>query len=108
MSDDRRSILFSSQNTQDVEQISERADTLAIASRFFPPDEAAAVAADPACFFRLWTRREAYLKALGVGISGIGLPIPADYFIRDVEAAPGYAAAVACEKPGIIRTATPG
>jgi 4'-phosphopantetheinyl transferase len=85
----------------DVERVSERADAVSLALRFFPPEEAAAVAADPACFLRIWTRREAYLKALGIGIRGIRSPIPAGFFVADLDAGPGYAAAVACERNGM-------
>jgi 4'-phosphopantetheinyl transferase len=53
------------------------ADTRAIAERFFAPDEAAAVAAsgapgsaaEAATFRALWTLKEAYIKALGRGLS---------------------------------------
>lgn len=48
-----------------------------LASRFFSPDEAAQVLALPAeerapAFFRVWTRKEAFLKAKG---TGLGLPL---------------------------------
>lgn len=55
----------------DVEQC--RDNNLAIARRFFQPDEhAALLAQEPhrqqAFFYRLWTAKEAYLKALGTGL----------------------------------------
>jgi 4'-phosphopantetheinyl transferase len=58
----------------DVEQIRAERATLAVARRFFAPTEAAAVAAAaPAeralTFFRCWTRKEAYVKARGEGLS---------------------------------------
>jgi 4'-phosphopantetheinyl transferase len=88
-----------------------------LAARFFADDERRLVAgaADPgAAFVRLWTRKEALLKATGEGIAG-GLasaralpPAGADptaplrvvrggreWTIADVDAPPGYAAAVA-------------
>ena len=58
----------------DVERIRQVKDAQAIASRFFSPNEAhwlrrqSPDALDP-CFFRLWTRKEAVLKATGEGIS---------------------------------------
>jgi 4'-phosphopantetheinyl transferase len=88
-----------------------------LAARFFTDDERRMVAgaADPgATFVRLWTRKEALLKATGEGITGglasaPVLPLPgADpsaplqverggrgWTITDVDAPPGYAAAVA-------------
>ncbi len=57
----------------DVEEIRPMHDLHGLARRFFAPAEAAALAALPealqtAAFFRCWTRKEAYLKALGDGI----------------------------------------
>lgn len=58
----------------DLEEIRPQDDLLALANRFFAPPEQAAVAAAPpaerpATFFRVWTRKEAYLKACGDGLS---------------------------------------
>lgn len=58
----------------DVERI-RRARTLAVARRYFSADEAAWLEALPAdeqdsAFFRLWTLKEAAVKALGTGLAG--------------------------------------
>lgn len=54
----------------DVEPVDRRAHYAEIAARHFSPDEAARVAAEGApAFFRLWTLREAYLKATGEGLA---------------------------------------
>ncbi|MBQ7219019.1 MAG: 4'-phosphopantetheinyl transferase superfamily protein, partial [Ruminococcus sp.] len=55
----------------DVEKLPEK-DYLKIAERFYHPNEREYVkrAADPArAFTHIWTRKEAYLKQLGIGIS---------------------------------------
>lgn len=58
----------------DVEPVRPLPEAEGIASRFFAPEERLARVACAACerdeaFLRLWTRKEAYLKALGVGLS---------------------------------------
>lgn len=58
----------------DVEQVRRDADLEAIARRFFSGREQSQLAALPAeekvdAFFRCWTRKEAYIKATGDGLS---------------------------------------
>ena len=58
----------------DIEQIRPMPELLSIAMRFFSPKEyAELVSLEPACrtvaFFNCWTRKEAYLKATGAGLS---------------------------------------
>jgi 4'-phosphopantetheinyl transferase len=83
----------------DIEQV-RAIDGHAIARRYLPAPEAAAVSADPGVFFRVWTRREAYLKCIGIGLRGIRDEIPPGVFVADLEPGPGYAAAVVAEAPG--------
>lgn len=81
----------------DVEQI--RADFASedIAARFFAPEECAKLKTlplhqRPDAFFSCWTRKEAYIKARGKGLS-----IPLDSF--EVAFAPG-------EKPALVQVKT--
>jgi len=58
----------------DIERVRPRARALELATRFFAPDETAMLAALPADalldgFLRLWTAKEAVLKAHGGGLS---------------------------------------
>lgn len=58
----------------DLERVRPFSDEMGLAERFFAPREAAALRALDArrrteTFFRLWTRKEAYLKAHGLGLS---------------------------------------
>jgi 4'-phosphopantetheinyl transferase len=64
----------------DVESIERNGETLGIADRFFSPSEATSLRSLPAGdqhhrFFHLWTLKEAYIKA-----RGMGLALPLDQF----------------------------
>jgi len=54
----------------DVELPRRQRDVGSIAARYFSPDESRWVGTEPRRFFMLWVLKEAYLKALGVGLSG--------------------------------------
>lgn len=87
----------------DVEQHRVIPDIASLARRYFTPREASLVDDDGREFFRLWARKEAWIKA-----QGGGLAIPLDsvdlsgdtpgWFIEDLSIAPGYSAAIA--RPG--------
>lgn len=80
----------------DIEQVRPTVDFRAIATRFFPPDEAAQ-AETAEQFFRVWTRREAYLKAVGCGFAELKDPIRAGWTVQSLDAGEGWAAAVSSE-----------
>ena len=107
----------------DVEQIRDVA-VARLAARFYAPAEQAALAAlAPAAartvFFRLWTCKEAYLKATGTGVSRplaeVAVALAGDeprlavtgdagatsrWTLREIDAGQGYAAALAAEGRG--------
>jgi 4'-phosphopantetheinyl transferase len=95
----------------DVERIRHLPDAGPIAARWFPAGVRALVEASPPedrdrTFFACWTRLEARVKAAGTGI--VDLPHPdTRWWIADLEAPAGYAAAVAVEGgPATIRCFT--
>lgn len=111
----------------DVEHVRQGAEFSRIAERFFTSKEAEALRNCPAhihaeAFFRCWTRKEAFIKASGKGFAlGLGSfevsiePGDSDallgasgdpaalqrWHLADVDAAAGFAAAVAVEQRGL-------
>ena len=109
----------------DVEQLRVGRDFSGLANRFFSAEESAALhqlsePARPAAFYRAWTRKEAYLKALGTGLSfpSNGFTIdytvegpgcvtatdvpgddPAIWHFADVQLGPDFAGAICFEGP---------
>jgi 4'-phosphopantetheinyl transferase len=81
----------------DIEYIKENQDYLGIAKRFFSAEEYQYLQSrqQPKDFYTLWTRKEAYLKCIGEGISyGLHHPIPSNMLIHDFEPLAGYTAAL--------------
>jgi 4'-phosphopantetheinyl transferase len=110
----------------DVERLRPQPNHLEMAQRFFAPSESAALRGLPAgqaeeAFFRVWTRKEAFLKATGFGLShGLersemsvrpGEParllrldgdpgLAARWSLHELEPASGYVGALAIEAQG--------
>jgi len=108
----------------DVEAIETTVDRDGIAGSFFSPAEHAAYLAldeadRPAGFARCWTRKEAFIKAVGEGLhcalhsfdvslgpetearvlrTSAGHGVPADWPLRSFAPCPGYIAAVAVDR----------
>ncbi len=81
----------------DIEQVRDNLECEAVARRFFSDQEVRQLAAlapseKPAGFFRCWTRKEAYIKAMGTGLS-----LPLDQF--DVSLEPGALNALQATRP---------
>lgn len=100
----------------DVEQIRDARDLAALARRFFAAEEQQGIEALPAAefvdaFYRVWSRKEAYMKGTGAGLSlgtdtfhvTVGRDDPAPIapwsFANLALTPPGYAAALAVESP---------
>ena len=103
----------------DIERIDPRVAREQIPERFFSPREVAQLRALPAdqqavAFFRCWTRKEAYIKARGLGLAlpldsfdvSLGPDDPpallrgaGDWSVQDLDAPPDYAAAVVAQGP---------
>jgi 4'-phosphopantetheinyl transferase len=110
----------------DVEQVRPDSDLEAIARRFFSTHEQDQLSALPTeeqgdAFFRCWTRKEAYIKATGDGLSlplnqfDVSLEVgdanalvatrpdgseAGNWFLREVPAGPGYKAAICVRGKG--------
>jgi len=87
----------------DIEIIRHDFDPAALAHRFFSKHEQTLLAAaDPSekysAFFRCWTRKEAYIKAVGTGLS-----LPLDQF--DVSLLPGDDHALLATRPNAAEAA---
>jgi 4'-phosphopantetheinyl transferase len=93
----------------DVEYLRPLPDCMAIAERFFPPVDAAALNDVPVDarereFFHRWTRIEAVLKARGIGLYGAGRETEGEWIVEPVEVGAEYAAAIAAMCPAIAVT----
>ena len=87
----------------DIERETPEHADLAVARRMFAPEETLALAGMPPvlrcrAFFALWTSREAYAKAIGVGLAAMRDTPRAGWTVRQLELGAGYAGAVAVER----------
>lgn len=109
----------------DIESVERQVNYRALANRFFSAPEQAAFKKLPAgaagaAFYRVWSRKEACLKATGQGLAGglAGFSVPlgetpvqtrvrgatdtgSDWFIYNVIAPPGYQTALVADKAGL-------
>jgi 4'-phosphopantetheinyl transferase len=97
----------------DVERVRQRTDVMAVAGSSFSPAEQRRIespATDEerrAAFFHCWTRKEAWLKATGLGLAGGLDTVPGPgWSIRTLRAPAGYMAAVAAEGQFALRQRT--
>ena len=84
----------------DVEREKPERDLVALAERALAPEDAATVRAAAGAgrtrvFYELWTRHEARLKCLGVGLAGAPTWPPPPVAEESLPIDPGYAAALA-------------
>lgn len=81
----------------DIERVRPLPEYAAIAHRYFPPGYTTPSGVRD--FFRHWTRFEALLKADGAGLYGAGATPPGVWTVTEIDAGPGFTAAVAVEGP---------
>ncbi len=85
----------------DLEAIRPVQYALSVAEGFFTPAEIAALRLEPPdqlseAFLRCWTRKEAYVKASGHGLSDAD-PSPGNWRLHDIDAGAGFLAALAVD-----------
>ena len=92
----------------DVEWIRPIPELKTISTQYFSTSEAAEIMALPEgeqlrAFYQLWTRKEAYLKASGEGLSGStsGNEATATWTLVELAPAPNFVAAVAASAAGL-------
>jgi 4'-phosphopantetheinyl transferase len=95
----------------DVERLRPMPDLERIAERFLLPGDADELAALPNAdrereFFRRWVRAEALWKAAGLGLYSAGAIPEGEWDVQDIDAGPGFAAAVASSRRGLAVTIT--
>ena len=87
----------------DMESLDRKTDYLGLAKRFFTREEAQMLQAVPtellaSSFFRLWTSKEAYVKARGKGLQlSLRAPVEPGWSVSQLNAGEQYAAALAIE-----------
>jgi 4'-phosphopantetheinyl transferase len=93
----------------DTEWMSPDLEVHPLVQRFFTPEECQAILKLPPgqqlhAFYQQWTRKEAYLKAQGWGLSGLSHPMPKvdAGMIMSLDPAQGYAGAVALTQPNSL------
>lgn len=92
----------------DLEKHGDRPRWEGIANRFYSEDERRAVAGSPTRFLEFWTLKEAYLKALGLGLPGGLRSIDCTDFQRSADGwsrsagHPGWCFQHTCVEPGFI------
>jgi 4'-phosphopantetheinyl transferase len=93
----------------DLEAVRSRPHLEKLAARVLTPDalDAFSAADDSArlvTFLRAWTEKEAYLKAIGLGIATDlrAVTVPDDWTVERLDALPEYVAALAVDRPAEI------
>jgi 4'-phosphopantetheinyl transferase len=81
----------------DIERVRKLPEYAAIAQRYFPAGTATPSGVRD--FFRQWTRFEALLKAHGAGLYGAGATPAGVWSVTEIDAGPGFTAALAVEGP---------
>jgi 4'-phosphopantetheinyl transferase len=86
----------------DVEWMNPEIEISPLMARFYTPAECQSITEMPPeqqkpAFYQVWTRKEAYLKALGLGLSGLSQTLVQEpsLMVQDINPARDYAGAIA-------------